>query len=190
MSVFAFNGAEYGLHDLAIATHQGDGSYGALVSVPAVTRLSLTVLSEVQSLQGDVTPSAYHVQPTGARLDIEHLTLALDALTTLTGGAFSSAGADASRLDTLGLSDAPFPAWGMVARVRGDGDADLQCFIPLVRLTHHLGLTLHHADLATLSLSGTALFDPAVTLSNGRPALVVWFKQGTGTALALPPTPW
>lgn len=86
MSIFGDYGSpEFGLDDVKVGTHDGDGTYTGLVDVPSVQLLNMDLQTISAILEGDDRRTDMHAIAIGGTVRFRFGSIPFDALEILTG---------------------------------------------------------------------------------------------------------
>lgn len=186
-SIFDIAGVLYDIDDAKIAVNQLDGTFGTLVDIPSVSRLTFTMRNRNQTMRGDgritaiasATESA-DVVVAGA-FDLRVLEIAMGFTNYQTGSTpnqYTSTKFGAGRR---------MPYFGIVGRARSDQDlSGTMIFIPYLKIMEQVEVGIGDNEMPSPELRCMALGDPTLLDDDGLPLLIHVKGYETVVALDMP----
>lgn len=187
-SIFSFGGPQYDIDDVKIAVNNGDGTFGTLVDVPSVDLFQVGVRMKSAEMRGDARITAVASQTEAIEFQMRMGSFPPEVYAILFGATPQSSGAVGNRAKELSIgAGLRMPYFSIVGRsLAGETAGGTMIWVPYIKISQTVSVRVEYNAFSMPEVTATALGDPVLTDSSGRPLLVKFKEYETLPAIAMP----
>lgn len=186
-SIFTYGGPQFGLKDCKIAPNNLDGTFSAMVDVPSIKVLDITVRVTSAVLEGDDEETASSSRVIGGTIKMQFGSINLDVLTAMLGGTLDTAyGAYTSRRMSIANRNTPY--LGICGKSEAaEGTGDTHMFIPKAKIASDFNLKFEYGTFSIPEITFSAQGDQNFLDGDGNANIVIPIEYETARDVAIPP---